>query len=375
MVLFAVSRGQTKPGGNKLPRIDWTHPLANSLLHYGWDTGGLSGLGATAAQNVIDLVTGWTFYTMGQPLNYPVAQGTPYGVGMVYNSNISNNLTSTASIQAATAAGNYTFASAFIQTSNPPSDSQPFVRTANNNASAPYINWGLDINASGAGTNQIRAGVNNSGAYASTPNATFGGNNTFTTAVGTLAGGAGTSTLTLYLNGAATTSVGSITPASVNTNDVIGYGTTSSAGTQNSFNGLVFYGAFWGRVLSAPETLQLHLDPYCFLLFDLDEIPSVPRSGTQAQLTQIAIEQWAQGSPAAQLTQVAIEQWASLAIAPPTGRAYMTSGTRAGLSAALWSTTTRSYMVPVSAALAEAPAPAPIGPVGGGAQARVMVLA
>lgn len=32
---------------------------------------------------------------------------------------------------------------------------------------------------------------------------------------------------------------------------------------------------------------------------------------TSAYLTQIAVEQWAQGSPVAQLTQVAIEEWAS----------------------------------------------------------------
>lgn len=103
---------------------------------------------------------------------------------------------------------------------------------------------------------------------------------------------------------------------------------------------------------------------------------TIPLGATQAQLTQIAIEQWAQGSPAAQLTQIAVEQWASsFAIAPPVGPAYMISGSRAGLSATAWSTTTRSFMVPLSATLAEAPVPAPPPPTGGAVQARVMVMA
>lgn len=103
---------------------------------------------------------------------------------------------------------------------------------------------------------------------------------------------------------------------------------------------------------------------------------TIPLGATQAWLTQIAIEQWAQGTPAAQVTQIAVEHWGSVAAAPPTGPAYMISASRAGVaSAAVWSTTTRSYMVPTSAALAEANVPAPIGPVGGGAQARVMVMA
>lgn len=279
MVLFAVSRGQAKPAGSKLPKIDWSHQLANGLLFYGYDTGGLSGLSGTSGQNLIDLATGAVLYTAGAPLNYPALQATPYGVGMVYTSNVSNNLFCSSQIRAATAAGNYTFACAFIQTGTAPSDSQPFLRTAGNNSGPVYINWGFDINPSNAGQTAIRAGVNNNGGYQATSNATFSGNNAFVSAVGTLAGGAGSSTLTLYLNAAsAAVSVPTITPASYNTNDNICFGTTTSAGTQNPFLGLIFYGAFWSRVLTQAEILQLHLDPYCFLLFDLDELPAVPRA-------------------------------------------------------------------------------------------------
>jgi hypothetical protein len=62
-------------------------------------------------------------------------------------------------------------------------------------------------------------------------------------------------------------------------------------------------------------------------------------------------------------------------IAPPTGPAYALSASRAGIgSAVLWQTTTNTYALPLSAIVAEAAA-SPAPPVGGAAQARVMVLA
>jgi hypothetical protein len=95
-----------------------------------------------------------------------------------------------------------------------------------------------------------------------------------------------------------------------------------------------------------------------------------------AQLTQVAVEQWVLPSTSiVQLTQVAIEEWATLAIASPTGASYALPASRAGIgSAVLWQTSANTYALPLSAIVAEATA-SPAPPVGGGAQARVMVLA
>lgn len=38
-----------------------------------------------------------------------------------------------------------------------------------------------------------------------------------------------------------------------------------------------------------------------------------PLVGTQAQLTQIVVEEWAINNPAGRMTQIALEQWASVA--------------------------------------------------------------
>lgn len=98
-------------------------------------------------------------------------------------------------------------------------------------------------------------------------------------------------------------------------------------------------------------------------------------TSTNALVTQAAAEHWLTTNPPAQVTQVAIEQWASVAMAPPIGRAYALTASRAGIpSAVLWQTTTRTFVVPHSAVVAEAAAPAP-APVTSTQGARVMIQA
>lgn len=280
--------GQFKPGGGKRPKINWAHPLAGNLMFYGYDIGGLAGgTRAATAQGKIDLVSGATAYMTGA--SAPNLHASIYGMGVTYDTLVSDNIGSSATIQAATAAGNYTFACAFIKTGSVGANGRPFGRTANNGLSAPYVNWDFEINPASAGQGFICADVClSSSTWATTPNGAIS-DNAFTSAVGTLTGG----TLSLYLNGALSQTVAAATAASFNTNDIIGFGTSTSTGASNPFAGAVFYGAFWNRVLSPQEIMWLHLEPYSFLLFDLDDLPVVPYTtvvagGSQARVMVLA---------------------------------------------------------------------------------------
>lgn len=104
---------------------------------------------------------------------------------------------------------------------------------------------------------------------------------------------------------------------------------------------------------------------------------SFPDSTTMvnaAAATQVALEQWAQGTPQAQLTQVGVEVWQSVgATAIKSGvYTYPITGTRAGLSGVVAETQTKTYAVAMPAVLTESYIAPPVTSV---PQARVMVLA
>lgn len=276
LALRPPPRGQTRSIGGLLPRIDWSHPLSRNLIFYGYDGGSTAGyFGGGAAGNaapIIDLATSnQTASRMGSS-DTPTLSGTPYGPAYTYNANNSVTIVSTPAIQAATAAGNFTFACAFIKTGAVGSFSRPFGRTANNGASAPYLNWDFEINANGVGQNDLIADCNNAGTLNNTTHFTGLTDNTYTTAVCTLSG----TQMTLYVNGVSVGQAFGQTPASLNTQDNIMFGGASSASVTNTFVGVIFWGAFWGRSLSVDETQMLHLAPYSLLSFDLDELPTVP---------------------------------------------------------------------------------------------------
>lgn len=260
--------GQIRPTTAGLPRINWSHPLAQGLLFYGYDNGAgvgwnnSSGNGSALSQAVCDLVSDASAYRMGTlTFTTPAVTGTPYGPAFTYDTNNSCNFAASTAIQAATAAGGYTYACAFIKTGSVGQYSRPFGRTANNGASSPFVNWDFEINPGSTGQGNIVANVNNAGGLSTTPNGSIS-DNQYTTAVGKLSG----STLSLYLNGAFATSTSGITAGSANSQDAIMFGGSSTAGISNPFAGVVFYGALWNRVLSDQEIQLLHTDPYCFLL-------------------------------------------------------------------------------------------------------------
>lgn len=101
-------------------------------------------------------------------------------------------------------------------------------------------------------------------------------------------------------------------------------------------------------------------------------MPSVV-STTQAQMTQVGLEQWAQGTARAQATQVAAEMWASVSTISQTVRTYPITGTRAGLSGTVAETQTRTYTVAMPAVLTEGYVTPAVPPSTQGV--RVMIMA
>ena len=275
--------GQRRPDGNIL-RIREGDPLASGLLFYAYDNGYGAGGDVSAGQNdqaKFELINDSQFYRFNVPYDFGPTVATLYGDAFYYNDDTAHRCPTPASIQAATAAGNYTFACAFIQTTGSPNSyARPFGRTAENGTTQPYTNWAFQINDGGGGATNISANVNNNGVQGSTGEGTFV-NGAYTTAVGVLNGG----TLTLYINGVASgTPKTGITPASDNTNDTILFSNSTATGLSNMFQGVVFYGAFWGRPLSQDEVMSLHLNPYSFLTDARQDlafplyVPSIPVS-------------------------------------------------------------------------------------------------
>jgi hypothetical protein len=137
LVRARASRGWVKPAS--IPHIDWSHPLAQNLEFYGFDTG---------AGTILDLVKART-------VSFPCTNGAvaprPFigGQGFKYDGVSGTGVfTSDGRIQAVTAAPPWTVACGLVENATP-ANGVPFCRTANNNASAPFLNWGFQLGATG----------------------------------------------------------------------------------------------------------------------------------------------------------------------------------------------------------------------------------
>lgn len=263
-VLFKLSRGQVKPQG--VPRIDWTHPLAQGLVFYAFDTG--TGV-------VLDLVG-------NRPQNFAgtidPSGATPWGTGKTYGGSGAVYFNSDADIRNPQTA-QFSCACAYVQTGTVAAYTRPFGRTAENGGGQPYYNWDWEINPVGNGQNIVS--FNAAAGSFTTTRATWTGNanNVFTSLLTTV-------------NAPATTAIGYAQGQSIGqdttdgaSNDNNGDYIIFAAGTitsPSSFIGSVFYGALWNRVLTAAEALQLHLDPYCFLIPAEAEMPALFVSGGAA---------------------------------------------------------------------------------------------
>jgi hypothetical protein len=254
--------GQTKPFGST-PQINWSHPLAQGLVFYGYDTG--TGV-------ILDLASqnNQSQSTLG---TVDPNSTSAFGSGINYGGSGTRYFNSGAAIQNLTS-GNLSCACAFIKTGTVGSFSRPFGRTANNGGSNPFANYAFDINAAGGGQNHIQVDFNLQTNAVTVGSIVFPGDNLFTSAVGTFSWSGSQTTAWIYVNGGSNstslTDVRQLT--SLTTNDAIIFSGQSAASSQDQFVGFVYYGAVWNRTLSIEEVGQLHIDPYCFLWYPEDTI-------------------------------------------------------------------------------------------------------
>jgi hypothetical protein len=251
VVLNLRQPGQVRPSlaFNKL-RIDWTHPLANQLVSYYFDTG----LGF-----YIDLVTGDTTVT-------ETTRSTgisPYGPGLSSTVTSATAITARNVFPVTTLAAPFSFATGFYQASTGVSLAAIFGII---DASANAL-WASFDNGGGASYNSDF--YNNSGAqFTATPT-----NGVYYTIVGT----ASTNPVQLsYLLGTDGTnevkSSTAPTPNNVPTAKAVFGSYPTVSGQAGAF---IFYGGYWSRQLSASEVALLHADPYCFLVPVEGDMPAV----------------------------------------------------------------------------------------------------
>src|SRR5271155_1144739 len=146
------TRGQVKPTG--VPRIDWSHPLAQGLVFYGFDTG--FGL-------IVDLVRGRAMQAgsaSGGPT--PALSADQWSAGFLYDAGHTNYFASDAEIRNLTAAPPLTFPCALYQLTLT-NGAICFCRTANNSAGQPYMDWCFQSDFAGGGHTTFA--VNSGGAY------------------------------------------------------------------------------------------------------------------------------------------------------------------------------------------------------------------
>jgi len=208
-----------------------------------------------------------------------VLSADQWSAGFLYDANHTNYFASDAEIQNLTAAPPWTCACAFNPTTIG-SGSIPFCRTAANSGGQPYMNWCFQNDFSL--DNHLTFGVNSGGSYTYVGTAGSGGAAVPANGFHTLVGVANSqSSASYFVDAVSQGTTTGLSIQSVNSGDAICFGGNSSAGIANPCAGaFIPYGAFWNRALSASEILQLHLDPYCFLLPPESELPALYLAGS-----------------------------------------------------------------------------------------------
>lgn len=262
-------RGQNRPYGS-IPRINRAHPLAANLKIYTYDAGGviidlvngcvgsLVSLGGATVSNASSKIGGGIKFTSNGGLNDEY---------VVFPQNPAANTFSAAN-------PNYTEIVGTFYTAAP--SLAPFninvvvgICGQNNNGAtggAQFVNT-----PNGASQNTL-AVIWANGATISTYNQTIA-QNTFQT-WGTIATGA--TTATFYANG---NFEQNLTGIGSTVYDLVanGFGGgqlyyAQGGGVSSGIAGFVPFFACWDRRLSAAEMLQVHNDPYCFLIYPEDEM-------------------------------------------------------------------------------------------------------
>lgn len=266
-----------------VPRLNRAHPLAEGLIFYAYDSGDNRAPVDLVAVQRASLVGAVSSVTPS-----PNGNGFPYSSAATFYS----QWATPGAMAIATARGNYTFASQFRKTGTVGQYGKVFTRVANNVTSGPFANWEVGVNPAGLGQSFVRTFFAGSGTnFYSVPGGLNldGGvsaitDNSLQTIVGVSSGGSnvGAATLTCWVNGALKATVTGATSGSTNVTDPIYLG--SNLGIGGGWAGNVYWGAMWGRPLTPAEILQLHFDPYCFLIYPGDSVGVLLNSSSGAGL-------------------------------------------------------------------------------------------
>ena len=252
--LLRLRRGQLqKPG---IPRINWSHPLAWGLV--------TCYMPGAYGKTIYDL-TGQSPHLAWQT---NAARGL-YVEGVGLNSRAANGgaqATATANLKMTVGAS--LFWHGLVVSQDIVVNSCDLIGVDYDNANnAPYFGYGI--------TTGVLSGTDiglqwNSGGAAAFSSATLTPTNeTLYSIGGTFAIGGNA---VLYADGAVlnSTAFGASAP-SYTASSMLSIGAWSSEPTY-AFQGITGIACAWNRVLSAAEMLELHNDPYCFLIYPEDEI-------------------------------------------------------------------------------------------------------
>lgn len=263
MQVTIISRsGQKKPYGS-IPRINWSHPLAQGLESYIYDCGGI----------FYDLVSGQTTTVNNGGTYFGTNSSSKYGSGFkfplgaaAYHQCPAFNLPTNSRISTiGSTASRTSFAIGFNPTNIPAQTATIIASYVDPSNSVGFA--AIVANVSISGDLELISGAGGTG---STTNIAPAGYtlNAYHTASFSVA----TSTiLNVYFDGVLIASpTGSLTHTATDVRANIGNGGGVGG---DGFAGFIYWMAAWdGRVLSNTEHSYLNADPYCFLIYPEDEM-------------------------------------------------------------------------------------------------------
>jgi hypothetical protein len=252
-------RGQVKPYAS-LPRIDWSHPLAQGLTIYVYDLG-------TA---YVDLVNGGGLNKVGTGTTPLTGSMSKYGRGLLYGSGANSNWAYMPLTRAAGITGAALPYSTFFATIYTGAPAASFTTVAATGSSADNGDTGVawlagsttqmsyfwDNGGSSANYNQLLSTTSQFQTWGMVPTSS-------TAAI-------------LYANGAVDHTQGSIssTTFAISTGSArVCFNCLATNGnlTTGAANAFIPFFAYWNRYLTAYEAWLLHNDPWCFLIYPEEE--------------------------------------------------------------------------------------------------------
>jgi hypothetical protein len=249
-------RGQVRPF-TSIPRINWSHPLANDLVLYAYDTG--VGL-------IYDLYSGTVFQSQGTTTHRGI-QGSAWGPSTYWIGGGNEGAFTPPGLTTKSITPGFSFGTGVILNNAGTSFAPFFADNVNGGSSAPYHNW--EIQTGPSGSPLIRAAWNSNGSSEQTTSTYSITQGVYQSGVCCLKGTASSLNYFFYVNGIQA-ETGSGTWAYTSSGEQTNIACNSGANVQ--ITGQVFWGGLWDRALTAAEVAVLHQDPYCFLWYPEDDL-------------------------------------------------------------------------------------------------------